>query len=78
MEYDESDEVRRVQSNGWVHFRGYELRVAKALAGHPVALRPTETDGVWAVIFIAEQVATIDLRGRSKAGKSVTHVSERL
>lgn len=78
VEYDDRDEVRRVQSNGWMHFRGYEVRVPKALAGQPVALRPTDTDGVWAVIFIAEQVATIDLRGRAKAWKPVTHVSEHL
>ncbi len=78
VEYDGGDEVRRVQSNGWLHFRGHELRVPKALAGQPVALRPTDTDGVWNVVFIAEQVATVDLRGRSKTPKPVTHLPEHL
>lgn len=78
VEYDAADEVRRVQYNGWVHFRGYELRIPKALAGQAIALRPSDIDGVWNVIFIAEQVATIDLRGRAKARKPVTHVSEHL
>jgi len=78
VEYDAGDEVRRVQHSGRVHFRGHELRVPKALAGHPVALRPADTDGVWNVIFIAEHVATVDLRGRSKTSKPVTHVSEHL
>ncbi len=45
------DQVRKVQAEGWISFRGREFRLSKAFRGKRVALRPTLTDGVWAVFF---------------------------
>jgi hypothetical protein len=59
--YDPTDHVRRVQHGGWLSFNGHHIRISRAFAGQAVALRPTQTDGVWDVVFIAEPIAQIDL-----------------
>jgi transposase InsO family protein len=61
IEYGPGDQVRKVQAQGIIHFRGQVFRVGKAFRGHPVALRPTQTDGVWNVFFCHQKVAQIDL-----------------
>ena len=43
-------------------FRGREFRLPKALRGQPVALRPTATDGCWAIRFLSDDLGTLDLR----------------
>src|SRR5947209_70399 len=47
--YGGDDAVRKVQSEGAVHFAGRVARVSKALRGERVAIRPTLTDGVWTI-----------------------------
>ena len=54
--------VRKVQAEGWIHFRGKGYKVPQAFRGHPVALRPSETDGVMDVVFSHHTVTQIDLR----------------
>ena len=44
--------------------RSRELHVGKAFRGQPVALRPTDEDGVFSVHFCAHRIATIDLRNQ--------------
>ena len=61
VEYDASDQVRRVQQGGRVHFKGHEISVPKAFTGHHVALRPMQHDGQYEVIFIAQRVVQVDL-----------------
>ena len=61
IEYGPGDQVRKVQAEGKIHFRGRVFRVGKAFRGYPVALRPTLTDGVWNVLFCHHKVAQIDL-----------------
>lgn len=61
IEYDTGTLVRKVQAKGELHYLGRTFRVAKALRGHPVALRPTETDGVLAVYFCHHRVSEIHL-----------------
>lgn len=51
IEYLAGDEVRKVQLKGEVHYRGREWRVGKAFVGLPVALRPSEEDGIVEVYF---------------------------
>ena len=60
--YGPEDHVRRVQAGGWVSFQGRHLRLPKALRGQPVALRPTATDGCWAIRFLTDELGTLDLR----------------
>lgn len=61
IEYGPGDIVRRVQDKGYIFYRGHKWPVGKAFAGHPVALRPTSTDGVLEVFFCHQKVREIDL-----------------
>jgi len=61
IEYGCQDQVRKVQDQGWIHFRGQEFRLSQAFRGYPVALRPTQTDGLWEVYFCSQRIAHIDL-----------------
>ena len=61
-EYGPDDLVRRVQHNGWLSFKGYDLKVPKAFAGERVALRPTADDGVWDIVFVAQRISQVNLR----------------
>lgn len=55
-------EVRKVQSDGRMNFRGHEFRLSHALCGQPVALRATETEGRWEIRFCHVHLATLELR----------------
>lgn len=60
--YGPGDQVRKVQAEGWLTFRGRDYRVSKAFRGEAVAFRPTLTDGVWEVFFGPYRIARIDQR----------------
>lgn len=62
IEYAAHDVVRKVQAKGELFYQGHTYRVAKALRGYPVALRPTEEEGRLAVYFCHHKLAQIDLR----------------
>jgi len=62
IEYGSTDIVRKVQSNGIVHFQGREFRVPQALVGFPIALRPrAQCDGLFELYFVRQLVIVIDL-----------------
>lgn len=61
IEYQERDNVRKVQANGEIHFRGHVFRISYALHGHPVAVRQTDQDGIFDVYFCNEHVKCINL-----------------
>jgi hypothetical protein len=61
IEYGPNDIVRKVQGKGRISFRHGLYWVGRAFRGYRVGLRPTERDGVLAVFFAQEQVATVDL-----------------
>ena len=61
IDYDSDDQVRSVDVSGRISFLGRSLRVGKAFRHKRVALRPTQTDGVWNVFFSVQPIATIDL-----------------
>ncbi len=63
IEYGDGDLVRKVGAEGRVNFKGRTFKVGRALRGYPVALRPTEADGVWSVWFMTHPIAQVDLRG---------------
>jgi len=73
--YDEGNIVRMVDEKGIFHWRGLRWRLSKAFVRQPIALRPSETDGYYDIIYAAFKVASVDLR---TPGKTVNHVSERL
>src|SRR6185295_8571053 len=61
FDYAPDDAIRRVDDNGRIRFKGRLLRVSKALIGKAVALRPTQADGVFDVLFRHVTVRSIDL-----------------
>jgi hypothetical protein len=62
IEYPQDLEVRRVQAEGWLSYRGHLFRVSKGLRGFPVALRQSKLgDSLREVLFCHQPVALIDL-----------------
>lgn len=62
IEYGPDDQIRKVQAEGKFSFKGREFRVPKALQGNPIALRPTEVDGVFSVFFCQQKLKEISLK----------------
>jgi transposase InsO family protein len=54
--------VRRVDEGGWLSFRNRPVKLGRAFAYRRVALRPTDQDGCFDVLFCAHQVGALDLR----------------
>ncbi len=61
IEYSQEDMVRKVQVDGTITYRSIPFRVGYAFKGLPVALRPTNKDGVWDVFFMTHKVAQLDI-----------------
>jgi transposase InsO family protein len=62
IDYNAGEEVRRVQSTAGIYFHGRIYKIGHAFAGLPVALRPTDVDGVWTVYFRHQPIKTLDER----------------
>jgi transposase InsO family protein len=62
LEYNSGEEVRKVQTTAEIYFRGRTYKIGHAFAGLPVALRPTEIDGTWAVYLGHQRIKTLDER----------------
>lgn len=61
IEYGPDDQVRKVQDKGEFSFHGKIFKVSKAFKGQPVALRPTQQDGVFDVFYCNQRIAQVDL-----------------
>ena len=61
IEYGPNDQVRKVQAQGEIFFKGKVFRVSKALQGYPVALRHMNTDGIYSVHFCQQKLKEISL-----------------
>lgn len=66
VEYGPGQTVRKVDGSGKISWRGRPHRVGCAFAGQPVAIRPSEIDGVMGIFYCHQQVAEIDLRDQSE------------
>ena len=64
--YGPSDQVRKVQAEGWISFRGQDFHLGRAFRGEAVALRPTCNDGVWEVVFCSQRITKIDLKNKRR------------
>jgi transposase InsO family protein len=62
VEYGPDDTVRIVQTTGRISYGGRVYNVGRAFQRQPVALRPTNTDGVMEVYYINTKIRTLDLR----------------
>lgn len=60
--YDSGDIIRKVDEEGRISFRNHSFRVGKAFRFNPVALRPSERDGDYDVLYCQQKVAQISLR----------------
>jgi transposase InsO family protein len=61
-QYEPGDQVRKVQSRGWFTFKGRTFKCPKTFVGRPIALRATQTDGVFDVCYRRYRLAQVDLR----------------
>ncbi len=66
IEYGPQDIVRKVFVGGEISYRNRPFTVGKAFCGYPVALRPTQTDGLLDVFFCHQKVAQINLRDHAE------------
>jgi hypothetical protein len=64
VEYGPGDQVRKVQAEGWISFRGQDFHLGRAFRGEAVALRPTSSDGVWEVVFCNQRITKINLKNK--------------
>lgn len=62
VEYEEGEQVRRVQKGGWISYRGREWRVGKAFEGERVAVRDGKEEGRVRVYYCKQQIRELDLR----------------
>lgn len=60
--YSADHTVCRVHQHGTIWFRGRTHFISEALAGLPVGVRPTATDGVFVVRFCDQAITRLDLR----------------
>lgn len=63
--YAPDDIVRMVDTCGRISFHNQTFRISKAFRNLPVALRPSETDGVYEVFYCHKKVAQISLRNHN-------------
>ena len=75
-DYEPEAQVRKVQDTGWVSFKGRPINCSKAFAGRHVALRATETDGLFDLCYRRHVLAQVDLR--QNIVQPVHHVPEQV
>jgi hypothetical protein len=61
IQYLSSDHIRKVSVIGKISFHGKRYRVGNAFRGYPVAVRETESDGVFDVYFCQQKIKTFSL-----------------
>jgi transposase InsO family protein len=61
-DYEPEAQVRKVQDTGWFSFKGRPINCSKAFAGRRVALRATDTDGLFDLCYRSHVLAQVDLR----------------
>jgi transposase InsO family protein len=74
-DYEPQAQVRKVHDTGWISFKGRQINCSKAFVGRRVALRATNTDGLFDLCYRHHVLAQIDLRPNTQP---VTDVPEHL
>jgi len=64
VEYNYSDTIRKINSDGKLSVQGIVFTISRALEGQYIALRATEKDGIIDVFYCHQKIETLDLRGR--------------
>jgi hypothetical protein len=73
--YGPDDETRRVNDQR-ISFKGHVIRVPRAFQKKTVALRPTQTSGVYDLIYRTNFISSVDLRTKEEQDQCVTDVPE--
>jgi len=66
IEYDIEDEVRRVQHNGEIDFKGYRIFVGEHFYQQHIAVRESQTDGIYDMYFCKTRIKSANLRHTRK------------
>lgn len=61
IEYDSTDQIRKVMDKGFISFKKKSIRVGKAFKGDYVAIKPTTLDGIWDVYYCNQVIKRICL-----------------
>jgi transposase InsO family protein len=61
-EYEPTAHVRKVDAAAWIGFKGRRLKCPRPFVGRRVALRATETDGLFDLCYRSHVLAQVDLR----------------
>lgn len=77
-DYDGDAHVRVVQDRGWISFRGRAFHCSKAFVGRRIALRPTDTDGVYDLCYRSHRLTQIDLRQQPQTVQDVSEQPSRM
>ena len=75
-DYEPQAPVRKVQRGGFISFRGHTLTCAKAFEGRRVAMRATDTDGVFDLCYRHHGLTQVDLRQNTP--QPVHHLPEQV
>ena len=75
-QYEPGVQVRTVFRGGWISFNGRNIGCPKAFVGKRVALRPTDTDGVFDLCYKSFVLTQIDLRQNQR--QPVQYVPEHM
>ena len=76
FDYAPDDHLRRVQQLGRFSFKNQAFKVPKAFAGKTIALRPTQIDGHYLLVFRTTLISSIDLASPMDHPQPATDVSE--
>lgn len=60
--YEPEDMIRKVDASGKIFFQNRKYRISKAFRQQPVAIRPTDLDGVFDVFYCKQWIKQISLR----------------
>ena len=61
IDYEVGADVRKVDTYGYISFRGQKVRVGRGCSGFPVVIRPHVDDGLFEVFFCHHRVVQFDL-----------------
>ena len=73
-DYEPQAQVRTVHDGGWISFKGRQINCSKAFVGRRLALRATNTDGLYDLCYRRHVLAQVDLRQHTT--QPVHHVPE--
>lgn len=77
-EYELGIPVRTVHAGGWVAFQGQRIKCSKAFAGRRIAVRATDTDGVFDLCYRRHRMTRVDLRHAVVIPQPVQDVPEQV